>query len=247
MSEVIPGMWESDPELIKLFAGTALTGKPQRFEMYISSLDDWYSISLFSPRQEYFVTVFDVITKRKQAEEERQKFVMLADSSSEFIGMCDLDLKPLYVNSAGMRMVGLLDLATACQVKVQDYFFPEDQRFITEEFYPRVLRDGHGDVEIRLRHFQSGEPIWMFYYLFTVRDTSGEIVGWATVSRDITERKCAEEAILKLNEDLEQKIDERTAELKKTITQLEELNRVFVDRELRMVELKERIAELEKK
>ena len=77
---------------------------------------------------------------------------MLADISSEFIGMCELDLKPLYVNPTGVRMVGLTDMKAACRVKVQDYFFPEDQPFITEEFFPHVLREGHGDVEIRLRH-----------------------------------------------------------------------------------------------
>ncbi len=139
------------------------------------------------------VGVLSDITQHKQAEETLQKFVMLAESSSEFIGMCDLNLKPLYVNAAGVRMVGLPDMAAACQVQVQDYFFPEDQRFMMEEFFPRVLRESHGEVEIRLRHFQTGEAIWMNYYLFSVRDTSGGIVGWATVSRDITERKRVED------------------------------------------------------
>lgn len=134
------------------------------------------------------------VTERKQLEIERQKFFLLAESSSEFIGMCDLDMQPLYVNPAGRRIVGLPDMATACRVKVQDYYFPEDQRFIAEEFFPRVLREGHGEVEIRLRHFQTGEPIWMFYYLFCVHDASGTPLGWATVSRDITERRQAEES-----------------------------------------------------
>ena len=63
------------------------------------------------------------ITERRRAEEERQKFVSLADSSLEFVGMCDLDFKPFYVNPAGMRLVGLDNLEAACRIKVQDYFF----------------------------------------------------------------------------------------------------------------------------
>jgi PAS domain S-box-containing protein len=140
------------------------------------------------------------ITKRKQAEEERrrieedrQRFFLLAESSSEFIGMCDLDLQPVYVNPAGRRMVGLPDMAAACRVKVPDYFYPEDQAFIANEFFPRVLREGHGDVEIRLRHFQTGEPLWFYYYLFSVHDAGGNAIGWATVSHDITERRRADE------------------------------------------------------
>jgi PAS domain S-box-containing protein len=136
-------------------------------------------------------TVWD-ITEQVFAEQERQKFFLLAESSSEFIGMCDLNMQPLYVNPAGRRMAGLPDMAAACRVKVQDYFFPEDQAFMANEFFPRVLREGHGDMEIRLRHFQTGEPLWLCYYLFTVLDACGTAVGWATVSRDITERKRTE-------------------------------------------------------
>jgi len=56
--------------------------------------------------------------------------------------------------------------------------------------------------------------------------------------QDIAERNKAEGMIRRHNEELEQKVQERTAELKKTIAQLEELNRVFVGRELKMAELK---------
>ena len=88
------------------------------------------------------------------------------------------------------------------------------------------------------------------YYYSTFQgnyDVHGELVSIVGTVMDITERKLAEDRISRLNEDLEQRVNERTTELRETINQLEETNRTFVGRELKMVELKERIAELEKK
>src|SRR5262249_7067247 len=118
----------------------------------------------------YLVRVVEDISEKIRAEEERQKFVSLADSSLEFIGMCNLDFQPFYVNAAGLRLLGLDNVEEALRVKVQDCFFPEDQPFITNEFFPRVLRDGHGKVEIRFRHFKTGEAIWMIYNVFNIGD-----------------------------------------------------------------------------
>lgn len=58
--------------------------------------------------------------------------------------------------------------------------------------------------------------------------------------------KVAQADIQRLNEQLEKKVAERTAELQEAITRLEELNRIFVGREMKMAELKARIAQLEK-
>ncbi|MDD1612773.1 MAG: PAS domain S-box protein [Methylococcaceae bacterium] len=135
------------------------------------------------------------ITREKKAELERQKFISLADNSMEFIGMCDMNLLPFYVNAAGMRIVGLESLEEALQTPVQEFFFPEDQRFITEEFFPRVFREGIAEVEIRFRHFQTGAAIWMIYNVFYIKDYNGDLAGLATVSRDITARKRAEQAL----------------------------------------------------
>jgi PAS domain S-box-containing protein len=142
------------------------------------------------------------ITERRRAEEERQKFVSLADRSLEFVGLCDLDFRPFYINTAGLRLVGLDNIEAACQIKVQDYFFPEDQPFITNEFFPRVLRDGYGKVEIRFRHFKTGEAIWMIYNVFSICDAPGATVGWATVSVNITERRRAEHALQQSRQEL---------------------------------------------
>ena len=62
----------------------------------------------------------------------------------------------------------------------------------------------------------------------------------------LVERKRAEEALRHLNEGLEQRVRERTRELERRNYELEQMNKVFVGRELKMVELKERIRELEK-
>jgi PAS domain S-box-containing protein len=69
ISEVIPGIKEADPELFEIYGRVALTGKPERFEIFLKSLQAWFWLSVYSPNKEHFVAVFDVITERKQAEQ----------------------------------------------------------------------------------------------------------------------------------------------------------------------------------
>ncbi len=73
VSEVIPGIQESNPELFEIYGRVALTGKPERFETYLESLGIWFSIAVFSPKKEYFVATFANITERKRAETERRR------------------------------------------------------------------------------------------------------------------------------------------------------------------------------
>ncbi len=68
VTEIIPGIRESDPQLFSTYARVALTGQPESFEMYVESLRMWFWISTYSPKPEYFVAVFDVISDRKRAE-----------------------------------------------------------------------------------------------------------------------------------------------------------------------------------
>jgi PAS domain S-box-containing protein len=142
----------------------------------------------------YVIALRD-ITERKHMELERQKFVSLADNSMEFISMCDMNFNSFYINEAGMRLIGLDSVEQCGRAPIEELFFPEDRHFIINEFFPRVLRDGHADVEIRFRHFKTGAAIWMIYNVFFIKDSTGEPVGIATVSRDISERKQAEAAM----------------------------------------------------
>lgn len=136
--------------------------------------------------EKIYIAILRDITERMNLEHERQKFVSLADNSMEFIGMCDMNFIPLYVNEAGMRLVGLDSPEQCIRTPLREFFFPEDQRFILDEFFPRVLREGHADVEIRFRHFKSGAAIWMSYNVFFIKDSAGKPAALATVSRDIS-------------------------------------------------------------
>ncbi len=69
VSQIIPGIRESNPELLEIYGRVALTGKPERFETYVQSLEKWFYVSVFSPAKEYFVATFENITERKRAED----------------------------------------------------------------------------------------------------------------------------------------------------------------------------------
>ena len=68
VTELIPGIRKTNPELFEIYARTASTGAPERFETYVDGLGIWFSISVYSPTKGYFVAVFDNITERKLAE-----------------------------------------------------------------------------------------------------------------------------------------------------------------------------------
>lgn len=65
------------------------------------------------------------------------------------------------------------------------------------------------------------------------------------LEEEIEKRQKAQEELERLNDELEQRVQERTAELEDKNAELHKMNRLFVGRELKMVELKERIRELE--
>jgi PAS domain S-box-containing protein len=142
------------------------------------------------------------ISDRKRAEAERQKFVSLVESSTDFIGMCDLNGVPFFVNRAGLEMVGLADLEEARRTPVASFFFPEDQRQIVDEFFPAVLERGHGEIEVRFRHFKTGDARWMAYKVITLPDAAGRPAAFATVSQDVSERKRLEDSLRRLASDL---------------------------------------------
>jgi PAS domain S-box-containing protein len=222
------------PELLeKVFR----TGKPHReneAEAYIGGghekLRKFYLDFEYSPLFDtdgsvsgIMITVNDVTEKveaRQRIEEivtELKVFKFMADNVTDFIGISDREGVPLYINQSGMKKIGLESVEQVRQTHLRDYFFPEDVEHLFEDFIPRVVEEGSGEIEIRFRNFKTGEPIWMLYNVVSLRSINEDPYGFATVSKDITEQK-------DWVSELERRVRERTSALEESNRQLERSN-----------------------
>ncbi len=118
VSEVIPGLREADPGLFEIYGRVATTGVPARFETYVEALNMWFSISVYCPRKEHFVAIFDVITERKEAEgktrellaavqQERDRLSALVNSITDEVWFADTKKQFTLANPSALQEFGL--------------------------------------------------------------------------------------------------------------------------------------------
>ncbi len=140
-----------------------------------------------------FVGTIIEITERKQRELQERRLSQIAESSADFIGYASPEGRALYLNPAGLALVGLADVEEAQRHGIDDFFAPEDQYILRTQIMPVVEQTGRWIGEFRLRHFRTGRTIPIHYNLFRVNDpATGALAGYATVSVDLTRRKRAE-------------------------------------------------------
>ena len=71
VTEVLPGIFDSNPEFLEKHIRVVESGIPDHFEIYLKALNKWFSVSLYSPEKGYIVAIFDDITDRKLAENQQ--------------------------------------------------------------------------------------------------------------------------------------------------------------------------------
>lgn len=145
----------------------------------------------------------------------------LVESSTDLVALATLDQRMTFVNSAGRALVGLPNLEAVGQTTIADYFDEATVARLHQEVVPAVLAQGNWQGVMDIRHFQTGERIPLFFNSTLVRHPdTGEPLGIGTVGREIgllqridQERQAATEALAQLNQELEDRIRQRTAEL----------------------------------
>ena len=107
VTEVIPGIKNSEPNLFKIYGKVALTGEKTKIEFLFEPLKMWLSISVYSPEKGYFVAVFDNITERKKAEQEFYLNSEIMSNLAEGIYLVRTsDLKIMWTNPRFEEMFG---------------------------------------------------------------------------------------------------------------------------------------------
>ncbi len=133
--------------------------------------------------------------REAQLREERLRiFAAVIEGTNDFVGVSTPEGKPIYVNEAGRKMVGLAE-ADVPSTNVIDYFWPEDRERISQEAIPAMKEAGRWSGEARFRNFATGAPIHTMWNAFVVRDSEGNPLAWATISPDLGAMKRIESAL----------------------------------------------------
>lgn len=85
-----------------------------------------------------------------------------------------------------------------------------------------IINGRHEEEGWRTR--KDGSEFWANVVYTTVQDDKGDLIGFSAVTRDVTDRKHAEDNLQRLNAEMQKHIAEQTEELIRTIAQRERLH-----------------------
>jgi PAS domain S-box-containing protein len=149
--------------------------------------------------------------QRRQAEEalRRQTVILrsVLDSMSEGVLVADADGKLILINPAAERMIGRpLDATLAGTRRANEFYHPDKVTLFEAQDLPsaRAIRGEEvNDEEIFVRPVADRAAFWVSANACPLRDEAGASRGGVVVFHDITERKRAEEELLRSRERFE--------------------------------------------
>jgi PAS domain S-box-containing protein len=155
--------------------------------------------------------------RSRRAELEVQRLAAVTEQSSDFIGIADASGMVTYVNRAGLLMVGLAPGADVRRYHLRDFLEPASRSLVDNQLLPCLHGPGGAwEGELRLRHFGNGRSFPVYYKGFAVRDEHGDSSCLASIARDISEQKRAEDELRRIASDLAE-ADRRKSEFLATL------------------------------
>lgn len=183
--------------------------------------------------------VLEKYSSEAQIKKSEEKYRTLVEQASDAIFIADTTGKFITANTSACKLAQYSE-EELLKMSINDFAVMEDIQ--KNPFHFDELKEGKTVITERVMNGKDGVELDIEITAKLLSD--GRLL---TFVRDISERKKAEEEIYNLNESLEQRVKDRTAELEKTNAELEEVNDLFVGREARIIELKEELEALKTK
>ncbi len=156
--------------------------------------------------------------------ESEKRFATLAQSAPVGIFRTDTSGNCLFVNDRWCEIAGLTSDEALGKSWIQG-LHPEDRDRISAEWYQSALE--HRPFKLEYRFGRSdGTFSWVFGQASAERDEDGQIVGYIGTITDISDRKRAEEALSQLNQELEQRVEQRTLEVHRSESRLQQAQHI---------------------
>ena len=196
VSEIIPGIRESDPELFVIYGRVALSGQPEVFETYVASLKMWFSVSVYSYLKGFFVAVFDVITERKLAEqklrEDEARLHLALDAAQGGVWEWDLRTNENIWSEELWKVYGLEP--HSCEPSYEAWLqtiHPDDRERTSQAIAKGAQEAGELNAEYRVRD-PDGKERWLMSRGQPILDAEGRAERYIGAVLDITDQKRAE-------------------------------------------------------
>jgi PAS domain S-box-containing protein len=138
------------------------------------------------------------------------RFRQLADAMPQIVWISDAQGSATYLNQQWRDYTGL---DAAGSAEVQQVIHPDDLPSIYSRFAAACSDRSIFQTEYRLRRAGGTDYRWFLARATPVCDAQGGLVGWYGTSTDIDDQKQVECKIARINEELEQRVLERTREL----------------------------------
>ena len=195
-------MWEEYPgsvgsEFERVYRRVACGQGSESITAHYPDLDRWYEVTAY-PAPEGLSVYFRDVSDRRQVEQERQQFAALVEASPDFIGIIGLDQRGIYLNRAGEDLIGLSP-GKVSSISMLDCF-PESEHLRVIGLIADSEGGDHVVVDTWFQHLQTRQLIPVSWSFLSLRDASGNISGYATVTRDLTERN-KDEDLLRASEE----------------------------------------------
>ncbi len=154
-------------------------------------------------------------------------YQLISDNAGDVIWLMDIEKgKFTYVSPSVWKLRGYTSEEVLNQT-VEEVLTPESYLFIRDNLGMRISEFSKGNDSMRVMTHEvdqickDGSVIHTEVVTTLMTDDQGRVNEILGVSRDITERKLAQQEIARLNEELEQRISERTSQLMTSNKELE--------------------------